>query len=85
MASRTIRIILTGVCGLAIVHGGSAWAKHVPVTLKGYDGKALTVDSKAPYSPSSPWTCPPGNDHSPMTGHFELGISNFGLKDGAYR
>lgn len=73
MASRTIRIILTGVCGLAIVHGGSAWAKHVPVTLKGYDGKALTVDSKAPYSPRQ--TCGECHDYEKITNgyHFQQG------------
>lgn len=50
-----------------------AWASHEPVVLKGYDGKELALDSKAPYSPKA--TCGECHEYARITNgyHFQQG------------
>lgn len=65
--------VLLGVVALLLFSAGLVLAKHIPVTLKGYDGKELTVDSKEPYSPKQ--TCGTCHNYKEITNgyHFQQG------------
>jgi hypothetical protein len=68
-----MRVLFAGLFTLVVTHGGLAWGQHVPVSLKGYDGKELTVDSTKPYSPRQ--TCGDCHDYDKITNgyHFQQG------------
>jgi len=63
-------------CTLALfiaLAAGVAWGGHDPVTLKGYDGKELSVNSHEPYSPRQ--TCGQCHEYDAITNgyHFQQG------------
>lgn len=73
MSVKSIGIVLAGVFALVFVHGSVAFGKHIPVKLKGYDGKELKIDSKEPYSPKQ--TCGMCHNYKEITNgyHFQQG------------
>jgi hypothetical protein len=76
MSTTTIRTLVAGFFVVLVLQSGLAWSGHETVTLKGYDGMELTIDSKEPYSPKQ--TCGECHDYDEITNgyHFQQGRTN---------
>ncbi len=77
----TKKYIALGVMMAMVLSAGHVWAsgqpeKHEAVTLKGYDGKDLTIESQEPYSPKQ--TCGECHEYDQISNgyHFQQGRTN---------
>ena len=67
-------IILSALVVAVALPGGLVWGAHEePITLRGYDGKELSMDSQNPYSPKQ--TCGECHEYDEITNgyHFQQG------------